>query len=89
MKLFSTILADFTEEDWNDVKAEVKEFIAGQFKEMWEECYIWDADMIEDMLADQMNSYIEEKVKDIFDQQDIEKMIMAKMLKQISGGLEK
>lgn len=83
MKLFSTILADFTEEDWNDVKAEMKEFIVGQFKEMWEDWYIWDDDKIEDILADQMNSYIEEKVKDILDQQDIEKMIMQKMLSKL------
>lgn len=84
MKLFSTILADFTEEDWNDVKAEMKEFIVEQFKEMWEECYIWDADKIEDILADQMNNYIEEKVKDILDQQDIKEMVMTKMLKKLA-----
>ena len=35
MKLFSTILADFTEKDWQDVKDEIKEFIIDQFKEMW------------------------------------------------------
>lgn len=89
MKLFSDILADFTEEDWNDVKTEMKKFIVRQFEEMWEECYIWDADKVENMLADQMNNYIEEKVKDVLYQQDIEKMIMTKMLKQISGELEK
>lgn len=85
MKLFSTILADFTEEDWNDVKSEMKEFIVGQFKEMWEECYIWDANTIEDVLATQMNDYIEQQVKKIFSQQDVEKMLMQKILKQING----
>lgn len=57
MKLFSTMLADFTEEDWQDVKSEIKEFMVDQFKEMWEENYIWDCEEIEDLVAEHMNDF--------------------------------
>ena len=51
MKLFSTILADFTEKDWQDVKDEIKEFIIDQFKEMWRDYNLWDCDAVEGRVA--------------------------------------
>lgn len=85
MKLFSTILADFTEEDWQEVKSEIKEFIIDQFKQMWEEQYIWDSETIENYVSDNLNDFIEEQFKTIFKSEDMKKIFMQEMLKKING----
>lgn len=89
MKLFSAMLADFTEDDWQDVKSEIKEFIVDQFKEMWEENYIWDCEEIEDLVAEHMNDFIESQFKKLVNQKDIKTFLMQEMLKQINKKVEK
>lgn len=88
MKLFSAILADFTDEDWKEVKDEIKEFIVGQFKEMWEENYIWELDVIEDLVADHMNDFVESQFKKLVNQNDVKRFLMQEMLKQINKKVE-
>lgn len=88
MKLFSTILADFTEEDWQEVKDEIKEFIIDQFKQMWEEQYIWDSEMIQDSVSDQLDDFIAEQFKAMFKSEDIKKIFMQEMLRKINGKVE-
>lgn len=88
MKLFSTILADFTKEDWQEVKSEIKEFIIDQFKEMWEEQYIWDSEMIQDSVSDQLDDFIAEQFKAMFKSEDIKKIFMQEMLRKINGEVE-
>lgn len=86
MKLFSTMLADFTEEDWQDVKSEIKEFIVDQFKEMWEENYIWDCTSVEDLVADHCNDFIEDQFKKLLNQKDMKLFLMQAMLEQVNNG---
>lgn len=83
MKLFSTILADFTDEDWQEVKDEIKEFIVDQFKEMWEENYIWDCEVIEDLVADHCNDFIEDQFKKLLNQKDMKLFLMQTMLDKV------
>ncbi len=85
MKLFSTILADFTEEDWQDVKDGIKEIMVDQFKEMWEQQYIWDSDMMEAYVADNMEDFIANQFRELFNREDIKKLFMQEMMKQIEG----
>ena len=86
MKLFSTILADFTEEDWQDVKDEIKEVMVNQFEEIWEQQYIWDSDMISAHVADNMEDFITNQFRELFNREDMKKLFMQEMMKQISGG---
>ena len=86
MKLFSTILADFTEEDWQDVKDEIKECMVEQFEEIWVENYIWDRDNIEDMVVSKLGDFITDQFRELFNQEDMKKLFMQEMIKQISGG---
>lgn len=88
MKLFSTILADFTDEDWQEVKSEIKEFIVDQFKEMWEENYIWDCTSVEDLVADHCNDFIEDQFKKLLNQEDMKLFLMQAMLEQVSKKAE-
>lgn len=88
MNLFSAMLADFTDEDWQDIRNEIKDFIVDQFKEMWEENYIWDCDVIEDLVADHMNDFIERQFKELVNQMDTKKFLMQEMLKQINKKVE-
>lgn len=89
MKLFSTILADFTDEDWQDVKDGIKECMINQFEEMWEQYYVWDCEQIEDMLANKLDDFIAEQFKELFNQRDMRTLFMNEMLKQIQGGNSK
>lgn len=89
MKLFSTILADFTEEDWQDVKDGIKECMIKQFEEMWTQYYVWDCEKIEDMLASKLDDFIAEQFKELFNQRDMRTLFMNEMLKQIQGGNSK
>lgn len=89
MKLFSTILADFTEEDWQDVKDGIKECMINQFEEMWTQYYVWDCDKIEDMLANELDDFIADQFKELFNQRDMRTLFMNEMLKQIQGGNNK
>lgn len=86
MKLFSTILADFTDEDWQDVKDGIKECMVNQFEEMWTQYYVWDCDKIEDMLANKLNDFIANQFRELFDREDMKKLFMQEMMKQINGG---
>ena len=88
MKLFSTILADFTDEDWQEVKSEIKEFIVDQFKEMWEENYIQDCTSVEDLVADHCNDFIEDQFKKLLNQEDMKLFLMQAMLEQVSKKAE-
>lgn len=85
MKLFSTILADFTEEDWQDVKDGIKECMINQFEEMWTQYYVWDCGKIEDMLVNKLDDFIADQFKELFNQKDMKKLFMQEMMKQISG----
>lgn len=89
MKLFSTILADFTDEDWQDVKDGIKECMINQFEEMWTQYYVWDCDKIEDMLANKLNDFIANQFREFFDREDMKKLFMQEMMKQINGGDKK
>lgn len=84
MKLFSTILADFTDEDWQEVKDEIKDFIVDKFKEMWEENYIWDCEAIEDLVADHCNDFIEDQFKKLLNQKDMKLFLMQAMLDKVN-----
>lgn len=86
MELFRAILADFTEEDWQDVKDGIKECMVNQFEEMWTQYYVWDCDKIEDMLADRTERFISEQFKELFNRADMRTLFMNQMLKQIQGG---
>ena len=86
MKLFSAILSDFTEEDWQDVKDGIKECMINQFEEMWTQYYVWDCDKIEDMLATKLDDFIAEQFRELFSRHDMKKLFMQEMMKQISGG---
>lgn len=85
MKLFSTILADFTDEDWQEVKDGIKEIMVDQFKEMWEQQYIWDSDMMEAYVADNMEDFIANQFRELFDREDMKKLFMQEMMKQIGA----
>lgn len=85
MKLFSTILADFTEEDWQDVKDGIKECMINQFEEMWAQYYVWDCGKIEDMLANKLNDFIKDQFRELFNREDMKKLFMQEMMKQIEG----
>jgi len=85
MKLFSTILADFTEEDWQDVKDGIKESMINQFEEMWTQYYVWDSEQIEDMLASKLDDFIADQFRELFSRKDMKKLFMQEMMKQISG----
>lgn len=86
MKLFSTILADFTDEDWQDVKDGIKECMINQFEEMWTQYYLWNSDKIEDMVACKLNDFITEQFRELFNRKDMKKLFMQEMMKQISVG---
>lgn len=86
MKLFSTILADFTEEDWQDVKNEIKEIMVDQFRQVMEENYIWNTEMMEAHVAENMEDYITNQFRELFDREDMKKLFMQEMMKQINGG---
>lgn len=86
MKLFSTILADFTDEDWQDVKDEIKEIMVDQFRQVMEENYIWDSEMMQAHVADNMEDFITNQFREHFDREDMKKLFMQEMMKQISGG---
>ena len=88
MKLFSAMLADFTDEDWQEVKNEIKEFIVDQFKEMWEENYIWDLQEVEDLVADHCNDFVEDQFKKLLNQKDMKLFLMQEMLKQVNKKVE-
>lgn len=86
MKLFSTILADFTDEDWQDVKNEIKEIMVDQFRQVMEENYIWNTEMMEAHVAENMEDYITNQFRELFDREDMKKLFMQEMMKQINGG---
>ena len=86
MKLFSTILADFTDEDWQDVKDEIKEIMVDQFRQVMEENYIWNTEMMEAHVAENMEDYITNQFRELFDREDMKKLFMQEMMKQINGG---
>lgn len=89
MKLFSTILADFTDEDWQDVKNEIKEIMVDQFRQVMEENYIWNTEMMEAHVAENMEDYITNQFRELFDREDMKKLFMQEMMKQINGGDKK
>lgn len=89
MKLFSTILADFTDEDWQDVKNEIKEIMVDQFRQVMEENYIWNTEMMEAHVAENMEDYITNQFRELFDREDMKKLFMQEMMKQIQGGNSK
>lgn len=84
MKLFSTILADFTEKDWQDVKDEIKEFIIDQFKEMWRDYNIWDCDAVEVRIAERMNDYIDMEIQRMLRKDEVKKMIIQEIINQVN-----
>ena len=86
MKLFSTILADFTDEDWQDVKDGIKEIMVDQFRQVMEENYIWNTEMMEAHVAENMEDYITNQFRELFDREDMKKLFMQEMMKQINGG---
>lgn len=85
MELFSTILADFTEEDWQDVKDEIKEIMVDQFRQVMEENYIWNTEMMEAHVADNMEDYITNQFRELFNREDMKKIFMQEMMKQLKG----
>lgn len=89
MKLFSTILADFTEKDWQDVKDEIKEFIIDQFKEMWQDFYVWDCNEVEGRIADRMNDYIDRQIQRMLKKDDVKKMLVQEIINQINREVKK
>lgn len=89
MKLFSTILADFTEEDWQDVKDEIKEIMVDQFRQVMEENYIWNTEMMEAHVAENMEDFIVNQFRELFNREDMKKLFMQEMMKQIQGGNNK
>lgn len=89
MKLFSTILADFTEEDWQDVKDEIKEFIIDQFKEMWRDFYVWDCNEVEGRIADRMNDYIDRQIQRMFRRDDVKQIIIQEIINQINSEVKR
>ena len=85
MKLFSAILADFTDEDWQDVKDEIKEIMIEQFRQVMEENYIWNTEMMEAHVADNMEDYITNQFRELFNREDMKKLFMQEMMKQLNG----
>lgn len=85
MKLFSTILADFTEEDWQDVKDEIKEIMVDQFRQVMEENYIWNTEMMEAHVAENMEDFIVNQFRELFNREDMKKLFMQEMMKQIGA----
>lgn len=86
MELFRAILADFTEEDWQDVKEDMKEFMIEQFKQMWEENYIWDYEFVHDMVSNEMNDFIADQFRELFDKKDMKRLLMQEMMNHIQEG---
>lgn len=88
MELFGAILADFTEEDWQEVKDEMKKFIFEKFKSMWEEYYIYDHGFVESAIIDPLHDLISDQFRELLEQEDMKKVIMQTILKNISGEVE-
>lgn len=86
MELFRAILADFTEEDWQDVKEDMKVFMIEQFKQMWEENYIWDYEIVHDMVSNEMNDFIADQFRELFDKKDMKRLLMQEMMNHIQEG---
>lgn len=86
MELFRAILADFTEEDWQDVKEDMKVFMIEQFKQMWEENYIWDYEIVQDMVSNEMNDFIADQFRELFDKKDMKRLLMQEMMNHIQEG---
>lgn len=86
MELFRAILADFTEEDWQDVKEDMKEFMIEQFKQMWEENYIWDYEIVQDMVSNEMNDFIADQFRELFDKKDMKRLLIQEMMNHIQEG---
>lgn len=86
MELFRAILADFTEEDWQDVKEDMKVFMIEQFKQMWEENYIWDYEFVQDMVSNEMNDFVASQFRELFDKKDMKRLLMQEMVNHIQEG---
>lgn len=86
MELFRAILADFTEEDWQDVKEDMKVFMIEQFKQMWEENYIWDYEIVQNMVSNEMNDFIADQFRELFDKKDMKRLLMQEMMNHIQEG---
>lgn len=85
MNLFKTILADFTDDDWQDIRNEIKEFIIDQFKQMWEEQYVFDSETVQNCVSDNLDDFIQEQFKEMFKSENMKKIFMQEMLKKING----
>ena len=85
MNLLATILADFTDEDWQEVKDEIKNLMVEQFKNIWEENCMWDYEVAQNMISDQMNDFVSDIFREHFDEKDMTKLFMQEMMKQIQG----
>lgn len=86
MELFRAIFADFTEEDWQDVKEDMKVFMIEQFKQMWEENYIWDYEFVQDMVSNEMNDFVASQFRELFDKKDMKRLLMQEMVNHIQEG---
>lgn len=63
-KLHEAIFQSFTEEDWDDVKDDIKEIIVQDFNDTREAEYLYNIEMIQDTVGDYLSDSIENMLKD-------------------------
>lgn len=85
------ILCSFTEQDWNDIKEDIKKLIVRDFEHLIEERYIFEPDRVQDVVNDNLNDLIVKVVKDWLEEKkiNIEEMIRDVLLQELRGKVEK
>ncbi|MBU5669596.1 hypothetical protein KQI68_07055 [Peptoniphilus sp. MSJ-1] len=87
-KLFNVMLSDFTEKDWQDVKDDIKEFIVEEFKNMWQEQFLIDVELVENRINDNLDDFISEQFKEMFNSVDMKEIFMKEMNKKMESILK-
>ncbi|MBU5669544.1 hypothetical protein KQI68_06785 [Peptoniphilus sp. MSJ-1] len=87
-KLFNVMLSDFTEKDWQDVKDDIKKFIVEEFKNMWQERFLIDVELVENRINDNLDDFISEQFKEMFNSVDMKEIFMKEMNKKMESILK-
>ena len=81
------IFCGFTDEDWNDIKNEIKEMIIEDFRNTMEHEYLFNPEDINYVLHDGLGEYIIMVIQNIMEKEEInvEKLVMKTIARELGG----